>query len=82
MTLPMSGRSKRSIPPFRWLHEIFPIDEVLARDFGFENIRFEQVTEGPTYQVHVTGADGTVILSDTFDPKWVLRPYFDRFRGL
>ena len=66
--------------PVRWLHEIFPIDEVLARDFGFENVRFEQVTEGPTYQVRVTGTDGTLILSDTFDPKWVLRPYFDRFR--
>jgi hypothetical protein len=66
--------------PVRWLHEIFPIDEVLARDFGFENVRFEQVSEGPTYQVRVTDTDGTLVLNDTFDPKWVLRPYFDRFR--
>ena len=68
--------------PVRWLHEIFPIDEVFARDLGLEleQIRFEQVTEGPTYEVRVTDASGSVILNESFDPKWVLRPYFDRFR--
>ena len=68
--------------PVRWLHEIFPIDEVLARDLGIdlERIRFEQVADGPTYEVEVTDAGGDVILTDTFDPKWVLRPYVDRFR--
>ncbi len=68
--------------PVRWLHEIFPIDEVLARDLGIdlERIRFEQVPDGPTYEVEVTDASGDVILTDTFDPKWVLRPYVDRFR--
>ena len=68
--------------PVRWLHEIFPIDEVLARDLGIdlERIRFEQVLEGPTYEVEVTDLSGDVILSETFDPKWVLRPYVDRFR--
>ena len=68
--------------PVRWLHEIFPIDEVLARDLGIdlERIRFEQVPDGPTYEVEVTDAGGDVILTDTFDPKWVLRPYVDRFR--
>ena len=68
--------------PLRWLHEIFPIDEVLARDLGIdlERIRFEQVPEGPTYEVLVTNSGGDVILTETFDPKWVLRPYVDRFR--
>ncbi|MXY30986.1 MAG: hypothetical protein F4Y48_07240 [Gammaproteobacteria bacterium] len=68
--------------PLRWLHEIFPIDEVLARDLGIdlERIRFEQVPEGPTYEVVVTDSGGDVILTETFDPKWVLRPYVDRFR--
>ena len=68
--------------PVRWLHEIFPIDEVLARDLGIdlERIRFEQVLEGPTYEVVVTGSGGDIILTETFDPKWVLRPYVDRFR--
>lgn len=68
--------------PVRWLHEIFPIDEVLARelDLDLEGIRFEEVREGPTYEVEVTDRSGRTILTDTFDPKWVLRPYFDRFQ--
>jgi hypothetical protein len=67
--------------PVRWLHEIFPIDEAFARDLGVDlgRIRFEEVEDGPTYEVRVTDADGREILSDTFDPKWVIRPYFDRF---
>ncbi len=68
--------------PVRWLHEIYPIDEVLARELGLplESIRFEEVREGPTYEVVVRGSGGREILSDAFDPKWVLRPYFDRFQ--
>ncbi len=68
--------------PVRWLHEIFPIDEVLARELGLdlERIRFEQTTEGPTYAVHVTNSDGAGILSGDFEPRWVMRPYFDRFQ--
>ena len=68
--------------PLRWLHEIFPIDEVLARDLGLEldQVRFEQVREGPTYTVQVTDASGAPFLTSTFEPKWVLRPYFDRFQ--
>ncbi|MDA0328018.1 MAG: M14 family metallopeptidase [Gemmatimonadetes bacterium] len=67
--------------PVRWLHEIFPIDEVLARDLDIdlERISFEEVREGPTYEALVTDTAGTEILRDTFEPKWVLRPYFDRF---
>jgi hypothetical protein len=68
--------------PVRWLHEIYPIDEVLAEELGvpLERIRFEEVHDGPTYEVLVTDAGGASILTDTFEPKWVLRPYFDRFR--
>ena len=67
--------------PVRWLHEIFPIDEVLSRDLDLDltQIRFEETLEGPTYQVVVSDPSGRPIHSDTFDPKWVLRPYFDRF---
>jgi hypothetical protein len=68
--------------PLRWLHEIFPIDEVLARELSIdlERIRFEQTTEGPTYDVQVTTPRGATVLSDSFEPRHVLRPYFDRFR--
>ena len=65
----------------RWLHEIYPIDEVLAGELELEldQIQFEEVTEGPTYTVRVTDASGEEILSDSFDPHYVMRPYFDRF---
>ena len=68
--------------PVRWLHEIFPIDEVFARDLGLEleKIRFEQTTDGPTYEVTVTDSSGDEILSGDFEPRRVMRPYFDRFR--
>lgn len=68
--------------PVRWLHEIFPIDEVLARDLDLDldRIDFDMVEEGPTYGITVFDSSGREILSDSFDPKWVLRPYFDRFR--
>ena len=67
--------------PVRWLHEIFPIDEVLARDLDLEleQIRFEEVTEGPIYTVRVTDPSGGEILHEAFDPHYVMRPYFDRF---
>ncbi|MEX2467378.1 MAG: M14 family metallopeptidase [Gemmatimonadota bacterium] len=68
--------------PVRWLHEIFPIDEVLASelDLDLDQIVFEEVEKGPIYEVEVTDASGATVLRDSFDPKWVLRPYFDRFR--
>ncbi|MDE2980497.1 MAG: M14 family metallopeptidase [Gemmatimonadota bacterium] len=68
--------------PLRWLHEIFPVDEVLAEDLGFpvDRIRFEMVDGGPIYRVRATAPDGTTLVEDTFEPVWVLRPYFDRFQ--
>ena len=68
--------------PLRWLHEIFPIDEVLVADLGIDldQVRFEMVEEGPAYRVRAAAPDGSALLEDTFDPVWVLRPYFDRFR--
>lgn len=67
--------------PVRWLHEIWPIDEVFARDLSMplEAIRFEEVTEGPTYQVDVRDSNGQSLLSESFDPRYVTRPYVDRF---
>ena len=68
--------------PTRWLLEVFPVDEVLARDLGLdlEQIAFEMMPEdAPAYEVIVTGASGEEILRETFEPRWVLRDYFDRF---
>lgn len=68
--------------PTRWLLELFPIDEVLARDLKLDlkQIRFEKQPVGsPTYQVLVTGPDGREILNERFEPKIVVRSFFDRF---
>ncbi len=34
----------------------------------------------PVYRVRAFGPAGELLLEETFDPAWVLRPYFDRFR--
>ena len=68
--------------PTRWLLEIFPIDEVLARDLGLdlEQIAFEKMPkDAPAYEVVVTGPGGAEILRESFAPRFVLRDYFDRF---
>ncbi|NNF29485.1 MAG: hypothetical protein HKN73_19825, partial [Gemmatimonadetes bacterium] len=69
------------LTPLRWLHEIYPIDEVLARDLGLPlaRIRYQMVEEGPIYAVTARDESGAEILSESFEPRWVLRPYFDRF---
>ena len=69
--------------PIRWLHEIFPIDEILARDWKIDlaSSRFEMMPpDSPTYQVIATGPGGAEVFRQTFEPHYVLRPYFDRFR--
>ncbi len=68
--------------PTRWLLEIYPIDEVLARELSLElgKIRFEKRPIGsPAYEVIATGPGGAEIFRQTFEPKVVVRPYFDRF---
>lgn len=68
--------------PTRWLLELRPIDEVLARELRLDlkQIRFQKMPIGsPTYEVIVTGKDGGEILRQTFEPKFVLRSYFDLF---
>jgi hypothetical protein len=69
------------LTPVRWLHEIFPIDEILARDLELplERISFVETTAGPTYEAIVTGVGGDTILVESFDPRVVVRPYFDRY---
>ncbi|MFN8061410.1 MAG: M14 family zinc carboxypeptidase [Vicinamibacterales bacterium] len=68
--------------PTRWVLELFPIDEVLARELKIDlgRIHFEKRPVGsPTYEVVVTSPDGNEILKRQFEPKVVLRSYFDRF---
>jgi hypothetical protein len=66
----------------RWLQEIFPVDAVLARELGIPDsaITFRATQRSaPVYTVRVLDTAGVEILSDAFDPKYVVRPYFDLF---
>ncbi len=67
--------------PIRWLQELFPIDEVLARDLNIpvDDITFEKTTSGPIYRVEATDAQGRRFLNEAFDPRFVFRPMFDQF---
>ena len=69
--------------PLRWQHAMFPADEIMAEalaldlgDVGFE-LRAEP--DAPAYQVVAEGADGEVLLNETFEPRLVSRPFFDRY---
>ena len=79
---PPEWQQQAMYAPTRWLLEAFPIDEVLSRDLaiGLDQIRFEKQPIGsPAYEVIATGADGGELYRGTFEPKFVVRPYFDRF---
>ena len=68
--------------PTRWLLELYPIDEVLARELKIDlsKIAFEKAPIGsPAYEVIATSADGSELLRQTFEPAVVERPFFDRF---
>ncbi len=68
--------------PTRWLLELYPIDEVLAKTLNIDlkKITFEKAPAGaPAYEVIVKDRSGSEILRRTFDPKIVERPFFDRF---
>lgn len=67
--------------PIRWLQELFPVDEVLARDLDIplENITFEKTTAGPIYRVEAEDSEGRRFLNESFDPQFVFRPMFDKF---
>ena len=69
--------------PERWLHELYPIDEILARDIGLpaDAITFECVPPSSPhiYEVDAFDAAGNLLLHSTFSPHAVERPLFDLF---
>ncbi len=67
----------------RWGAELFPVDEVLARDLKMPlaNIELAEKSnaEGPTYTVHAFDAAGAEVLKQDFSVKSVTRPYSEQF---
>ncbi len=66
----------------RWLQEVYPFDAVLARELGISDsvITFHPTRrKDPIYTFEARDAAGTVILKESFDPRYVVRPFFDLF---
>ncbi len=66
----------------RWLQEVYPIDAVLARELGIPDsaITFiASATRAPVYRVRAMNGTGQVVHESTFDPAYVVRPFFDLF---
>jgi hypothetical protein len=67
----------------RWLHELYPIDEVLARDLGIplDQISFQKTNDvqAATYEVSAEDASGRTILQESFEPRFAMRTMFDSF---
>jgi hypothetical protein len=78
---PTKQSAMRSL--YRWNQELFPVDEVLARDMKIplKDISITEMSDanGPTYRVHAYTADGKEILTRDFTVKTALRPYSDQF---
>ena len=66
----------------RWLQEVYPIDAILSRELGIPDsaITFHPTRQkNPIYLFEARDASGAVVLSETFDPHYVVRPFFDLF---
>ena len=64
--------------PSRWLQELYPIDEFIAKELGLplDKIQFEMVPAGgPTYQVFALDAKNAPLLEQTFSPRVREMPY-------
>jgi hypothetical protein len=80
---PDPGKQTTMRSLYRWNQELFPVDEVLARDvkIPLKNIEIAKMEDdrGPTYRVDAYDADGKQVLAKEFTVKTVSRPYSDQF---
>jgi hypothetical protein len=79
---PPEWKQQAMFAPTRWLLEAYPIAEVLARDLGVDvqKIRFEEAPVGAAaYEAIVAGPGGATVFQQTFEPRIVVRDFFDTF---
>ena len=69
--------------PHRWMHELYPIDEVLSRDLEIplDRVTFQKTdsVHSATYAVSAEDASGQPILEESFEPRFAMRAMFDSF---
>src|SRR5580698_405042 len=66
--------------PARWVQELYPVDEMLARKLNLPLDKislseFDPAQGGATYRVHALDAGGKEILSREFKVSTVMQPY-------
>jgi hypothetical protein len=70
--------------PSRWVQELYPVDEIFARELGMsvDGLRIELVDKPKdTYTLEALDGAGKVVQRATFSPKTVEREYLDKFPG-
>jgi hypothetical protein len=80
----LSKKYKFHTEPTRWLHELFPIDEVIQHDLGIPKTSVElSLVDHPkaTYEFEAVDAAGRVVAHAEFSPKVVEREYLEKFPG-
>lgn len=68
--------------PTRWLQELFPADELIERETGISREKVEFVRDdklASTYKIEFFGKDGEKLLEDSFDVKYVEKPYIKKY---
>jgi hypothetical protein len=80
----LSKKYKFYTVPTRWVHELYPVDEIVQRELGIPTTAFhmDQVeTATDTYVLEARDGNGRVLLTERFSPKVVEREYLDKFPG-
>ena len=70
--------------PSRWLHELYPVDEIIARELGVPKDQFSlelQRGAADIYTVEAVDATGKLVQRATFNPTFAEREYLDKFPG-
>ena len=70
--------------PSRWLHELYPVDDILLRELGIAKDQFSlELVDGPKdiYTVEALDAARPGHPTATFSPKFAEREYLDKFPG-
>jgi hypothetical protein len=63
--------------PARWVHELYPVDEALAKELNLplDKIEIDQYEGAATYRVHAYDAAGKELLRREFSVATAMQPY-------
>lgn len=70
--------------PSRWIHELYPVDEIFARELGLARDAFHLELVGKpkdVYTLEARDGGGRVVYTASFSPKFAPREYLDKFPG-